>query len=106
VSRAKSVTEAKAEAIVARGKLTATLKELQVRTRPKRLVNDAIEEVRTRSVDLAGDAGQFARRRPAAVAAGTAAGLALVLHRPLWRLGRKLLGRADETTDDDLGLDT
>ncbi len=101
VANIEDLDAAKADARVARERLTATMREIQARTTPSQLFDEALDTVRTRSSELIQTAGGAARKRPGAVAA-TAAGIALLLARkPLMRLGRKLLRRGEETADAD-----
>ena len=83
----------------ARGRLMATIEQIQQRVAPSTLMDEAIEQVKTRSTELAQSAGKVVRERPATVAA-TAAGIGLLLAaKPLSRLfgGR---GAPDDTPDE------
>lgn len=75
---------ARGEAERARKRFMTTLAALQYRLHPKTIANHAREGVKEKSRDLAEDAIQAVRDRPAAVS-GVAAGIVLFLARkPLW----------------------
>jgi hypothetical protein len=83
----------------ARARLAETANELQSRLAPARLLDDAVENVRTGATGLAHTTADAARRRPGAAAAAAALGVALIAHRPLWRLARRITGRRRPETD-------
>ena len=90
-SNINDVDVAQSRVDAARGRLMATIEQIQQRIAPSSLMDEAIEQVKTRSSELAQSAGQVVRERPATVAA-TAAGIGLLLAaKPLSRLfgGRK-----------------
>jgi ElaB/YqjD/DUF883 family membrane-anchored ribosome-binding protein len=96
-SDVSDVQLAQTEVDSARGRLMATVEQIQARLAPTNLVEEALEQVKARSADLAQNAGKVVRERPATVAA-TAAGIGLLLaHKPLARLAGGLFGRAKET---------
>jgi hypothetical protein len=88
-----------AEVKEARSHLLGTIEEIQARLAPRNLVDEAMEQVRTRSIDFAETAGRTLRERPMTMAAGVT-GLALLLaHKPLGRLAAKILRRDEETPE-------
>ncbi|HEY0271365.1 MAG TPA: hypothetical protein VGC10_10300 [Sphingomonas sp.] len=96
-----ALDEARDAAAVARERLLATTREIQDRLAPATLLDDAVGDVRRRSVRLAHITGDTIRERPAVFGAAALAGVVLlVAHRPLLRLGRRLFGRAGETEND------
>ncbi|WP_454883922.1 hypothetical protein [Sphingomonas oryzagri] len=85
------VDVAQSQVDAARGRLMATIGQIQQSIAPSTLMDEALEQVKTRSADLARSAGEVVRERPATVAA-TAAGIGLLLAaKPLSKLfaGRK-----------------
>lgn len=101
VANIENLDDAKAEARAARARLMTTVQQIQARTTPAQLLDEALTTVKTRSTELVQNAGEAARKRPGAVVAG-AAGIALLLARkPLSRLVHKLLHRGEETADTD-----
>jgi ElaB/YqjD/DUF883 family membrane-anchored ribosome-binding protein len=91
------VDVAQSEVDSARGRLMATVEQIQQRVAPSTLMDEAIEQVKTRSAEFAQSAGQAVRERPATVAA-TAAGIGLLLAaKPLSRLFGKRNAEPDET---------
>ncbi|MDB5736604.1 MAG: hypothetical protein JWO65_272 [Sphingomonas bacterium] len=91
--------QAQDEARAARERLAATAQVIQSRLEPANLLEDALTDVKARSAEMVRVAGEQARQRPATIAAAAIAGLALLAHRPLWRLGRKITGRSRETDE-------
>lgn len=91
------VAAARIEAERARGRLMGTARELQERLSPARLSRDAWQGAKTKGADLAEDAVDAVRSRPA-VAGGVAAAIALFLARePLAELaGRIAAGVGDK----------
>lgn len=84
------VAAARIETERSRARLMATARELQERLSPGRLSRDAWEGAKTKGADLAEDAVDAVRRRPA-VASGVVAAIALFLARePLLGLAGKL----------------
>jgi hypothetical protein len=77
--------------------LTATIEEIHLRIRPGNLMDEALTQVRTRTADLAGSAGQVVRERPATVAAGVAGIGLLLAGKPLVRLAGGLFHKSNET---------
>jgi ElaB/YqjD/DUF883 family membrane-anchored ribosome-binding protein len=96
-SNVNDVEVAQSQVDAARGRLMATIEEIQQRIAPSTLMDEAIEQVKTRSAEFAQSAGQVVRDRPATVAA-TVAGLGLlVAAKPLSRLFGKRKAEPDET---------
>lgn len=84
------IAAAKIAAERARGRLMGTARELQERLSPARLTRDAWEGAKIKGADLAEDAVDAVRRRPA-VTSGVVAALALFLARdPLIDLAGKI----------------
>ena len=83
----------------ARARLAGTVHELQSRLAPAKLLDDAVETVRSGATELAHTTADAARRRPQAATAALGVGVLLVLRRPLWRLVRRVTGRAAKETD-------
>lgn len=95
--RTTGVEAAQSQVDAARGRLMATVEEIQQRIAPSTLMDEALDQVRSRSTELAQSAGRIARERPATVVA-TAAGIGAVLaRRPLARLAARIFGRKQET---------
>jgi ElaB/YqjD/DUF883 family membrane-anchored ribosome-binding protein len=91
------VDVAQSEVDSARGRLMATVEQIQQRIAPSTLMDEALEQVKTRSSELAQSAGKVVRDRPATVAA-TAAGIGLLLAaKPLSRLFGRTKPDADAT---------
>lgn len=96
-SNINDVEVAQSQVDAARGRLMATVEEIQQRIAPSTLMDEAIEQVKTRSAEFAQSAGQAVRDRPATVAA-TVAGLGLlVAAKPLSRLFGKRKAETHET---------
>jgi hypothetical protein len=73
------------------------MEQIQQRVAPANLMEEAIDQVKTRSAELAQNAGQVVRDRPATVAA-TAAGIGLLLAaKPLSKLFRRRAAPIDAT---------
>ncbi len=86
------VAAARIEAERARGRLMETARELQERLSPATLAQSAWAGAKSKGVDLAEDAVDAVRRRPA-IAGGLVAALALFLARePLIDMAGKLAG--------------
>jgi hypothetical protein len=99
VSDSLALEAAALQAREARARLAGTAQELQARLAPARLLDDAVETVRTSATELAHTTSDAARRRPRAAVAAAAIGVALLAHRPLWRLARRIVGRKPRETD-------
>lgn len=90
------IAAARIEAERARGRLMDTARELQERLSPARLSRDAWQGAKTKGADLAEDAVDAVRSRPA-MAGGVAAAIALFLARdPLIDLAGKIVGSAGD----------
>ncbi|MDH7637601.1 DUF3618 domain-containing protein [Sphingomonas oryzagri] len=90
-SNINDVDVAQSQVDAARGRLMATIEQIQQKIAPSTLMDEALEQVKTRSAELARSTSQVVRERPATVAA-TAAGIGLLLAaKPLSKLfaGRK-----------------
>ncbi len=81
----------------ARARLAGTAQEIQSRLAPARLLDDAVGTVRDGATELAHSTADAARRRPRAAIAAAGIGVALLAHRPLWRLARRITGHSKET---------
>jgi hypothetical protein len=93
---------AEAQAAAAKARLAATAAELQRRLRPDELARGAVEGLREKSAELAGEAVAAAKARPSA-AAGAAAGLfALAFRKPIGRLARRLFSHRNENDAAEL----
>ena len=86
----------------AQHQMLETMTELQSRVAPKTLARDAWEGAKLKGADLAEDAVDAVRRRPAA-ATGVAAAVALFLARePLMKLASRLVnGKRDDVDPDE-----
>ena len=92
------LARARYEALQAKKRMMSSLGALQYRLKPATIANHAWEGVRGKSSELADDALQAVKERPAA-ASGVLAGIVIFLARhPLWRAASGLFGRR---TDDD-----
>jgi len=100
---AATIAKARAEAADARRAILMTLGALQERLRPAALANDAWEEVKERSGELADEAIDAVKARPVAVSAALA-GFALYLARSPIRSAISRL--APRGRDDDNKADT
>lgn len=90
------VLAARADAEQAQQRLVATLHELQQRIAPKALARDAWDGAKSKGAEMAEDAVDAVKRRPAA-ATGIVAAVALFLARePLMDLAGKLVGGKGE----------
>ena len=90
------IAAARIEAERARARLMVTARELQERLSPGRLSRDAWQGAKSKGADLAEDAVDAVRRRPA-VASGVVAAIALFLARePLIDLAGKLTSGSSE----------
>jgi hypothetical protein len=94
-----NVADAAVKVEESRARLTATLGELQARVAPSSLANEAIDELRTRSTDLAEGASRLARRNPGAVAGTVAAAILLLVRKPVWSLLRRITGNKKTRPD-------
>lgn len=77
-SNVSDVDLAQSEVDSARGRLLATVEQIQQRISPSTLVDEALDQVKTRSEDIARSATAAVRKRPA-TAAATASGLTMML---------------------------
>lgn len=90
------LARAQYEAIQAKKRMMSTAGALQYRLKPGTLASHAWEGVRDKSTDLADDALQAVKERPAA-ASGVIAAIVIYLARdPLWRGAMKLFARGNE----------
>lgn len=90
------IAAARIEAERARARLMASARELQERLSPGRLSRDAWQGAKAKGADLAEDAVDAVRRRPA-MASGVVAALALFLARePLIDLAGRMTGGKKE----------
>lgn len=90
------IAAARIEAERTRARLMGTARELQERLSPARLSRDAWQGAKSKGADLAEDAVDAVRRRPA-VASGVVAALALFLARePLIDLAGKMTGGSSD----------
>lgn len=85
---------AQVEAAAARTGMAEALTALQTRLDPRNLARAAIETVRDRGEELAEDAVDLMRRKPAAAGAAAVAAVALVAHGPLRRGLAALIDKA------------
>lgn len=95
----ESVAEAAAKAEEARARLSATLGALQARVAPSNLASEAIDEIRSRSADLADGATKLARRNPGAVAGTVVAAGLLLARKPVWNLLLRITGNKKARPD-------
>jgi hypothetical protein len=99
---AERLTQARRNAAMARARLETHLGALQHRLRPGNLAGEAWDGVKDKGADLADNALQAVRSRPAAVSMAVGA-LALFLARePLKRAAARLFASADEQGEDDI----
>lgn len=82
------------QARIARERLMGTAHELQERLAPSKLIDEAVTGVKDGAAGLAQTSVEAARRRPAVAAGIAVAGVALLLRKPLLRLGRKVTGKS------------
>ena len=87
------VARAEAEAAAARARIEDTLVRLRQRIDPRVRARETWHDVRERGQELGDDAVEFAYERPGIVASAAGAGALLLLRRPLYHLGRWVVGR-------------
>jgi hypothetical protein len=97
------IERAKREAMRAKGRLDTTLAALQARLRPSSLAEDAWGGVKDKSADLAEDALEAVKKRPAAVSAALGAIVLFVVRDPLKRaVGRLISGKRRKKQADGI----
>lgn len=97
---AERIEQAKRNAELARERMESTMHALQARLHPKVLANEAWEEVRDKGNDLADNAVEAVKKRPAAASAAAGAIVLFLARNPLKRaVSRMLNGRKDEHPD-------
>jgi hypothetical protein len=89
----RDVERARENASRARARLANTMSEILDRLHPRTLVNEAIQEVRERGQEIAGQAVELARARPAATSAIAAGVIALFARAPIRRAVTALAAR-------------
>jgi hypothetical protein len=94
------LARAQYEAIQARKRLASTAGALQYRLKPGTIANNAWEGVRDKSSELADDALQAVKERPAAASGVLAAIVVFLARHPLWRAATRIVSRKEE--DDGL----
>lgn len=95
--RDRDIAQAKERALIARARLAATMSDIQDRLHPRALLNEAWQEVRERSQDLADGAVDAVRARPLTTSAIVAAAIALLVRKPIGQALKTLFARRDET---------
>lgn len=89
----QDVERAREQAVRARLQLAETMGEIQDRLHPATLVNDFLEELRGRGHDMAEQAAEFARARPAVTSTIAAGLIAFLAREPIWRALAILIAR-------------
>ena len=89
---------ATAVARAARTRLNATLGAIQRRVTPRALVDDALREVRERSVGLAEETVSLARRHPVETVAAAAVVTGVIARKPILQAVSRLFSRRKETS--------
>lgn len=95
-----ALARARRQSEASRARLTETLVELQNRLKPKALIEDALEEIREKTDELAEQAIDTVRRRPFTAAAVALAVLAWLFRAPILSAIGDLLGMG-ETEESD-----
>jgi hypothetical protein len=90
---AKKIMLAKAQAEAAHLRLSSTMAALQLRLRPSSLANQAWTGVREKSGEIADDAVQAVRERPAVATGAIAAFLLFLAREPILSAASKLMAR-------------
>jgi hypothetical protein len=88
-------------AIQAKKRLASTAGALQYRLKPATIANHAWEGVRDKSNELADDALQAVKERPAAASGVLAAIVVFLARHPLWRAATRIVSRGG---DEDEGV--
>lgn len=89
------LARAKYEAIQARKRLASTTGALQYRLKPATIANHAWEGVRDKSSELADDALQAVKERPAAASGALAAVIVFLARHPLWRAATWIVSKKE-----------
>ena len=93
------LARARYEAIQARKRLVSTAGALQYRLKPATIVNNAWEGVRDKSGEMADDALQAVKDRPAAASGVAAAILIFLARHPLMRTASRVFSRGGDQDD-------
>lgn len=94
------VARARRQSVRARERLTGTLVEIQNRLRPGALLEDAMEDLRLKADEMAQEAVDLVRNKPATVAGVVLAVIAYLFRGQLLDALGVLLKRGDETEDE------
>lgn len=93
------LANARAQADLARGRLVATLGELQQRLHPRALMKEAWEELRERGTEMADDAIRSAKEKPGRTAAIAGAVALFLARKPIAHGVMSLLDRRHDETE-------
>ena len=94
----RDVERARENALRARLQLARTMGEILDRLHPRTLVGEVFQEVRERGHDMAEQAVELARSRPATTSAIAAGMIALFAREPIWRALATLISRRREAS--------
>lgn len=97
---AERIEQARRNAERARGRVESTLHALQARLHPKVLANDAWDGVREKGNDLADNALEAVKKRPATVSAAIGAFALFLAREPLKRAVTRLVHGAEDEHPD------
>ena len=93
------LARARYEALQARKRLVSTAGALQYRLKPATIVNNAWEGVRDKGSEMADDAVQAVKDRPAAASGVAAAILIFLARHPLMRTAARVFSRGGDQDD-------
>ena len=93
---AQQIARAKYEAEQARKRLATTAAALKRRLKPGTLASNAWGGVREKGTELADDAVQAVKERPAAASGIVAAAVLFLAREPLWAAGKRLFSKRDD----------
>lgn len=94
---AQELARARMRALTARTRLTGTLVELQTRLRPGALLEEAFEELREKTAEMADEAVSMVKERPGTAAGIVAAVLIYIFRGPLWDVLTDMFSRGEAT---------
>ena len=99
----RAVRDARAEAQLARQRLLATARELQLRAAPRALAREAWSGAKEKGAGMAEQAVEVVSRRPVAVGAVAAAVALFAAREPLLHLAGRLFVNRDRNEGDEDG---
>lgn len=94
------IEQTKRESVRARARFDSTLAEVQTRLKPGNLAEEAWDGVKEKGADLADDALQAVKKRPAAVSMVLGAFALFLARKPLARAAKRLVSDENGGNED------